>query len=94
MGRTVPTYHDALTELLARWEREFGRALTRPEDRAAFAALVRAAREYIPQGTLMTSGDLVERVLLSLLVRLYRAPSPGPPAAEPDGPLERAAGGR
>lgn len=72
MGRTVPTYRDALTELLARWEREFGRALTNPADRAAFHELVVAARRYVSQGTLMSSGDLVERALLSVLVDLFR----------------------
>ncbi|MCI4348972.1 MAG: hypothetical protein L3J93_01970 [Thermoplasmata archaeon] len=72
MGRTVPTYRDALTELLARWEREFGRSLTQPADREAFQELVVAARRYIPQGTMMTSGDLVERAVLSLLVELFR----------------------
>jgi hypothetical protein len=72
MGRTVPTYRDALTELLARWEREFGRALTSPADRAAFHELVVAARRYVSQGTLMSSGDLVERALLSVLVDLFR----------------------
>jgi hypothetical protein len=89
MGRTVPTYRDALTDLLARWEREFGRALTSPRDRAAFHELLLAARRYIPQGTMMSSGDIVERALLSLLVDLYRqaAEERGPEVAE--GPLDR-----
>lgn len=72
MGRTVPTYRLALDEVLARWEREFGRALVDPADQAAFRELVLGARRYIPQGTLMSSGDLLERVLLSLLLDLYR----------------------
>ncbi|HEV2450254.1 MAG TPA: hypothetical protein VGU43_07615 [Thermoplasmata archaeon] len=72
MGRTVPTYRDALTDLLARWDREFGRALTQPADRLAFRELVLAARRYVAQGTQMSSGDLVERVLLSVLVDLFR----------------------
>lgn len=93
MGRTVPTYRDALNERLARWEREFGRTLTDPADRAAFRALAAAARRYIPQGTMMTSGDLVERVLLSLLLDRFRppagAPAEAPDPARSDGEIER-----
>jgi hypothetical protein len=87
MGRTVPTYREALDGLLARWEREFGHSLSDPRDREAFHEVVLAARRYIPQGTMMTSGDLVERVLLSLLVdlqRKLRAPEPGPFESEID----------
>ena len=91
MGRTVPTYRDALTELLARWEREFARSLTSPRDRVAFRELVLAARRYIPQGTMMSSGDVIERALLSLLLDLYRQAyvereRPGPAT---EGPLDR-----
>jgi hypothetical protein len=89
MGRTVPTYRDALTELLARWEREFGRALTNPDDRAAFRALILAARRYIPQGTMMSSGDLLERALLSLLLDLYRQTHAEEEPGLRDGPLDR-----
>ncbi|MCI4342316.1 MAG: hypothetical protein L3K11_08115 [Thermoplasmata archaeon] len=85
MGRTVPTYRDALSDLLARWDREFGRALTHPADRAAFHELVVAARRYVSQGTQMSSGDLVERVLLSVIVDLFRR------AREREPPLELAA---
>jgi hypothetical protein len=90
VGRTVPTYRDALTELLARWDREFGRALTQPADRLAFHELVLAARRYVAQGTQMSSGDLVERVLLSVLVDLFRrAQAQGEPPALAPFPLER-----
>lgn len=81
MGRTVPTYREAIDMMLARWEREFGRALTDPRDREAFREVLIATRRYIPQGTMMSSGDLVERVLLSLLVdmqRKLRGPGPTP----------------
>jgi hypothetical protein len=90
VGRTVPTYRDALTDLLARWDREFGRALTSPADRLAFHELVVAARRYVSQGTQMSSGDLVERVLLSVLVDLFRRAQAReePPALAPL-PLER-----
>lgn len=95
MGRTVPTYRLALEEVLARWEREFGRALTDPADRNAFHQVILAARRYIPQGTQMSSGDLLERLLLSVIVDLNRRtpprtdgrldppPPPGLPGAPP-----------
>lgn len=91
MGRTVPTYRDALTELLARWDHEFGRALTEPADRDAFRQLVLAARRYIPQGTMMTSGDLVERALLSLLMDVFRRlrDAERRAAPVPTGPIDR-----
>ncbi|MCI4336138.1 MAG: hypothetical protein L3K17_02945 [Thermoplasmata archaeon] len=96
MGRTVPTYRDALTDLLGRWEREFGRSLTDPADREAFRALVVAARRYVPQGTMMTSGDLVERALLSLLVDLFRQlrDKEPRPAVAGTGPIESYLSGR
>lgn len=83
MGRTVPTYRLAVDELLVRWEREFGRALVDPADQAAYRDLVLGVRRYIPQGTLMTSGDLLERVLLSLLLDLYRRSPRDLPAVRP-----------
>jgi hypothetical protein len=72
MGRTVPTYRDALEERLRQWEHEFGRALPDPGDRASFHRLLQGARRYIPQGTMMSSGDLLERILLSVLLDLAR----------------------
>lgn len=72
MGRTVPTYRDALEERLARWDREFGRALTDPKDRENFHELLQGARRYVAQGTMLSSGDLTERVFLSILLDLER----------------------
>lgn len=72
MGRTVPTYRDALEERLARWDREFGRALTDPKDRENFRELMQGARRYVAQGTMLSSGDLTERVFLSMLLDLER----------------------
>ncbi len=71
MGRTVPTYRQALEERLRRWE-EFGRLLTTPEERAAFDALIRGARRYIAQATYVGSPDLLESLLLSVLLDLAR----------------------
>ncbi|MCI4366608.1 MAG: hypothetical protein L3K08_02530 [Thermoplasmata archaeon] len=96
MGRTVPTYRDALEDHLARWEREFGRGLPDPVDRANFQRILQGARRYVAQATMMGSGDLVERILLSVLLDLERElhavvpgetpRTPGPTAAGPDGP--------
>ncbi|MDE1819361.1 MAG: hypothetical protein KGJ23_03455 [Euryarchaeota archaeon] len=72
MGRTVPTYRDALEDRLARWDREFGRALTDPKDRESFQELLQGARRYVAQGTMLSSGDLTERVFLSMLLDLER----------------------
>ncbi len=96
MGRTVPTYRLALDEMLLRWEREFGRSLTDPADREAFRRVILGARRYIPQGTQMSSGDLLERLLLSVLVDLNRRTPPRTdglrdPAAPPAGDLPAAA---
>jgi len=72
VGRTVPTYRDALEDHLARWEREFGRGLPDPVDRANFQRILQGARRYVAQATMMGSGDLVERILLSVLLDLER----------------------
>ncbi|HTT73910.1 MAG TPA: hypothetical protein VMG99_07200 [Thermoplasmata archaeon] len=69
MGRTSPTYRQALEERLKRWD-EFGRLLTTPEERAAFAALCRGARRYAAQATYVGSPDLLESILLSVLLDL------------------------
>jgi hypothetical protein len=78
MGRTVPTYREALEERLARWEREFGRGLVDPRDREAFARILTGARRYVGQSTLLGTGDLLERILLALLLDLYRERAPAP----------------
>ncbi len=83
MGRTVPTYRQALEERLRRWE-EFGRLLTTPEERAAFDALIRGARRYIAQATYVGSPDLLESLLLSVLLDLARQlPGDGRATARP-----------
>ena len=69
MGRTAPTYRQALEERLKRWEL-FGRLLTTPEEQSAFATLVKSARRHIPQATYWGSPDLLEALLLSILLDL------------------------
>jgi hypothetical protein len=79
MGRTAPTYRQALEERLKRWE-SFGRLLTNPEDRAAFEILLHGARRYVAQATYVGSPDLLESILLSILLDLARRVSATTPA--------------
>ncbi len=71
MGRTVPTYRQALEERMKRWE-AFGRLLTTPEEREAFQRLCTGARRYAAQATYVGSPDLLESILLSVLLDLAR----------------------
>jgi len=71
MGRTVPTYRQALEERMKRWD-EFARLLTTPEDRGAFDLVRTAARRYAAQATFVGSPDLLESILLSVLTDLAR----------------------
>lgn len=71
MGRTVPTYRQALEERLKRWE-AFESLLTTPEERAAFASLRLGARRYVAQATQVGSPDLLESIMLSVLLDLAR----------------------
>ena len=77
MGRTVPTYRQALEERLKRWE-EFGRLLTTPEERAAFETIRTGARRYVAQATYVGSPDLLESLLLSVLLDMARRAGPRP----------------
>jgi hypothetical protein len=81
MGRTVPTYRQALEERMKRWE-AFGRLLTTPEERAAFQTLCTGARRYASQATYVGSPDLLESILLSVLLDLARRLPPD--AVAPD----------
>lgn len=81
MGRTAPTYRQALDERLRRWE-AFERLLTTPEERAAFATLRAGARRYVAQATQVGSPDLLESILLSVLLDLARR-LPAEPKARP-----------
>ena len=69
MGRTVPTYRQALEERMKRWD-AFARLLTTPEDRAAFDLVRTGARRYVAQATYVGSPDLLEAILLSVLTDL------------------------
>ena len=69
MGRTVPTYRQALEERMKRWD-AFARLLTTPEERAAFELVRTGARRYAAQATYVGSPDLLEAILLSVLTDL------------------------
>jgi hypothetical protein len=69
VGRTAPTYRQALEERMKRWD-EFARLLTTPEDRAAFEIVRTGARRYAAQATYVGSPDLLEAILLSVLTDL------------------------
>jgi hypothetical protein len=81
VGRTVPTYRQALEERLKRWE-EFGRLLTTPEERAAFETIRTGARRYVAQATYVGSPDLLESLLLSVLLDLARRMAAPPSRGE------------
>lgn len=69
MGRTAPTYRQALEERMKRWD-AFARLLTTPEERAAFELLRTGARRYVAQATHVGSPDLLESIVLSVLTDL------------------------
>jgi hypothetical protein len=85
VGRTVPTYRQALEERLKRWD-EFARLLTTPEDRAAFERVRTAARRYVAQATYVGSPDLLESILLSVLTDLAARLPAAPPPSRPTPP--------
>lgn len=69
MGRTAPTYRQALEERLKRWDR-FAALLATPEERTALEELRTSVRRYIPQSTYGGSPDLTETIFLSILLDL------------------------
>ena len=83
MGRTAPTYRQALEERLKRWD-AFARLLTNPEDRAAFELVRTGARRYVAQATYVGSPDLLEAILLSVLTDLAGRVRTEPPGRAED----------
>ncbi len=82
MGRTAPTYRQALEERMKRWD-AFARLLTTPEERAAFDRIRTGARRYVAQATYVGSPDLLESILLSVLTDLARRLPDEPAPAKP-----------
>lgn len=70
MGRTVPTYVQQISTLIAEWSK-FRRVLRR-EDQLHFDRLVNSVRYYSPSGTFQCSDNPVESVGLSMLLDLQK----------------------
>jgi hypothetical protein len=82
VGRTAPTYRQALEERMKRWD-EFARLLTTSEERAAFEMVRTGARRYAAQATYVGSPDLLESILLSVLTDLAARVRAGPAERPP-----------
>ena len=66
LGRTVPSYRQALEEEIIRWE-GFRRAL-RDKDEEAFDRMMNACRIYASAGGMATRPILTEAMFMSILV--------------------------
>ena len=66
MGRTVPSYRQALEEEILRWE-SFRRAL-RDKDAEAFDRMMVACRVYASAGGMATRPVLTEAMFMSILL--------------------------
>jgi hypothetical protein len=66
LGRTVPSYRQALEEEIMRWE-SFRRAL-RDKDAEAFDRIMVACRVYASAGGMATRPILTEAMFMSILV--------------------------
>ena len=66
MGRTVPSYRQALEAEIARWE-GFRKAL-RGRDLEAFDMMMRACRVYASAGGMATRPVLAEAMFMSILL--------------------------
>lgn len=66
MGRTVPSYRQALEEEIMRWE-SFRKAL-RDKDAEAFDRIMVACRVYASAGGMATRPILTEAMFMSILV--------------------------
>jgi hypothetical protein len=66
LGRTVPSYRQALEEEIMRWE-SFRRAL-RDRDTEAFDKMMVACRVYASAGGMATRPILTEAMFMSILV--------------------------
>jgi hypothetical protein len=70
VGRTVPTYVQQISNLIAEWSK-FRRVLRR-EDQVHFDRLINSVRHYSPSGTYQCSDNPVESVGLSMLLDLQK----------------------
>lgn len=72
MGRTAPTYHQALEERLASRWMQFRRLLKGEDERQALDQVCEATRKYVTAATFVGSPDIVDTMLLSVVVELAR----------------------
>jgi hypothetical protein len=70
VGRTVPSYRQALEDEIGRWE-GFKKAL-RGKDVEAFEALMKACREYASAGGNASRPVLSEAMFMCILLSLQR----------------------
>jgi len=70
LGRTVPSYRQALEEEIMRWE-GFKRAL-RDKDEEAFDRMMNACRIYASAGGMATRPILAEAMFMSILLSQKR----------------------
>jgi hypothetical protein len=70
VGRTVPSYRQALEDEIGRWE-GFKKAL-RGKDVEAFEALMKACREYASAGGNASRPILSEAMFMCILLSLQR----------------------
>ena len=70
MGRTVPSYRQALESEIDRWE-GFRKAL-RDKDCEAFDKMMVACRLYASAGSMATRPILTEAMIMSILLSLQR----------------------
>jgi hypothetical protein len=66
MGRTVPSYRQALENEIERW-RGFRRAL-RKRDAEAFDRMMNACRLFVSAGSMATRPILLEAMFMSILL--------------------------
>lgn len=71
MGRTVPSYRQALEAEISRWE-GFGKAL-RGRDKEAFDEMINACRMYASAGGSATRPILTEAMFMSILLNHQKA---------------------
>ena len=70
LGRTVPSYRQALEEEILRWE-GFKRAL-RDKDEDAFNEMMNACRIYASAGSMATRPILTEAMFMSILLSQWK----------------------
>ncbi len=71
MGKTVPSYRQALEKEITKWK-GFRKAL-RKRDREAFDEMMNACRKYASAGGMATRPVLIEAMLLSILLAQQRS---------------------